>query len=342
MATNKHASIRYQALDKCFRNFGRRYNIEDLIGVCNQAIYEFAGVKDGVKRRQVYADIAYMESEQGWCIPLERIKEGRNVYFRYENKDFSINTKPLTDNEMVQLKETVLMLNRFKGMPQFAWMEELLSRLEDKFHLKGRTENLIGFEQNPYLTGLEFLSGLFNAIVNKQTLKIEYKSFDKPVVNLTIHPYYIKQFNNRWFLFGLNGEYKAIFNLPLDRIVSIQGSDEHYVENNDIDFEEYFDDIIGVTIPRNGKPEQITLQFSPERLQYVLSKPVHHSQKIKDKQKGIVEISVIPNKELESLILSFGNQVEVISPQHYREQIYHQITDLFTKYSPVQNECTNS
>jgi len=38
---------------------------------------------------------------------------------------------------MVKLKETILMLNRFKGLPQFIWMEELLSRLEAKFHLKG-------------------------------------------------------------------------------------------------------------------------------------------------------------------------------------------------------------
>jgi len=30
MATNKHATIRYQALDKCFRNPGRRYYIDDL------------------------------------------------------------------------------------------------------------------------------------------------------------------------------------------------------------------------------------------------------------------------------------------------------------------------
>ena len=342
MGTNKHAIIRYQALDKCFRNFGRRYDISDLIDACNQAIYEFTGIEDGIKRRQVYADIAYMESEQGWNIPLERIKDGRNVYFRYDDKDFSINSNPLTDSEMDQLKETILMLNRFKGLPQFAWMEELLSRLEDKFHLKGKTESFIGFEQNPYLTGLDFLSDLFNAIVNKQVLMIVYKSFDKPKVILTIHPYYIKQFNNRWFLFGLNGEYGTIYNLPLDRIVSIQGVNESYIDNNSIDFEAYFDDVIGVTIPREGMPERVMLQFSPERLQYVLSKPLHHTQKTKDKQNGIIEISVIPNKELESLILSFGKQVEVLSPPHFRKQIYHQVLDLITKYSSVHNECTNS
>ncbi|MEA4936559.1 MAG: hypothetical protein VB102_07955 [Paludibacter sp.] len=98
MATNKHATIRYQALDKCFRNPGRRYYIDDLIDACNHAIYEFAGIEDGVKRRQVLDDIRYMESEQGWSISLEHIKDGKKVYYRHEDMSFSINNQPL--NEM--------------------------------------------------------------------------------------------------------------------------------------------------------------------------------------------------------------------------------------------------
>lgn len=61
MATNKHATIRYHALDRCFSNYGRKFFIEDLIIACNEAIYEFAGVEDGVKRRQVFDDITFME-----------------------------------------------------------------------------------------------------------------------------------------------------------------------------------------------------------------------------------------------------------------------------------------
>lgn len=68
MATNKHATIRYHALDRCFSNWGRRYYIEDLIEACNLALYEFSGVEDGVKRRQIFDDITFMESEQGWSI----------------------------------------------------------------------------------------------------------------------------------------------------------------------------------------------------------------------------------------------------------------------------------
>ncbi len=66
MSTNKHAIIRYQTLDKCFRNFGRNYTIDDLVEECNKSIYEFTGKEGGIKKRQLYDDIRFMESEQGW------------------------------------------------------------------------------------------------------------------------------------------------------------------------------------------------------------------------------------------------------------------------------------
>ena len=57
MATNKHATIRYHALDQCFSNSGRRYYIDDLIEACNSALLEYTGLSDGIKRRQVYEEI---------------------------------------------------------------------------------------------------------------------------------------------------------------------------------------------------------------------------------------------------------------------------------------------
>ena len=50
MATNKHAQIRYLALDRCFSNFGRNYNYDDLIEACNEAIYNHSGIHESVKK----------------------------------------------------------------------------------------------------------------------------------------------------------------------------------------------------------------------------------------------------------------------------------------------------
>ena len=50
MATNKHATIRYLALDRCFSNFGKKFFIDDLINACNTALYDFTGIDDGGKK----------------------------------------------------------------------------------------------------------------------------------------------------------------------------------------------------------------------------------------------------------------------------------------------------
>ncbi|SRR5690554_5449090 len=131
MATNKHAQIRYQVLDRCFSNPGRRYFIKDLIEECNKALLDQAGIVDGVKERQVRQDIRDMESI--WDIPLCKPREGKKVYYHYEDIRYSINNQPLNETEINQLKETIYMLNRFKGMPQFSWMEEILARFESVF-----------------------------------------------------------------------------------------------------------------------------------------------------------------------------------------------------------------
>ena len=77
-------------------------------------------------------------------------------------------------------------------MPHCEWMEEILSKLEDKFHLKGAGDSVIGFEQNLDLKGLENITPLFEAIVNKQVLNIRYKSFKKnKPITCEVHPYYL-------------------------------------------------------------------------------------------------------------------------------------------------------
>lgn len=177
MATNKHATIRYQALDKCFSNPGRKYFIEDLIDACNEALSDHYFKGDGIKRRQIFDDINFMESERGYSAPIEHHKDGKRVYYRYSDIKFSINSQPLNESEANQLKETLLLLSRFKGMPQFEWIDEMLVRLESAFKLKGQETKSIEFEHNPYLKGLEYFSEIFNAIIYQRPLKISYQGF---------------------------------------------------------------------------------------------------------------------------------------------------------------------
>lgn len=345
MPTNKNAAIRYQALDKCFRDFRHRYYIDDLIDACEDALYYYNGT-GGVSRRQIFEDIKFMESDTGWSIPLERKKDGKKVYYRYEYSDFSINQQPLTDEEAQQLQTVILTLSRFRGLPSNEWVDEVISNLEWRFNLKGKNENVISFEQNPNLKGLEYLSDVIDAASNHQPLRIEYHNYKNggKEISFIIHPYYVKQYNNRWFLLGLDHKRKEISNLALDRIVSIQvASDVAFVPNKTIDFEHYFDDIVGVSIPNEDvQKETIVLRFTETRFPYVTSKPIHKSQTILSEDECTISLEIKPTRELEQQILSFGSDVEVLCPETFRAQVGKKIADIYKKYFPVQNVCTDN
>lgn len=334
--------IRYQALDACFANRYKRFYIEDLIKACNDALKEFYLSKEDsindeeyyVKRRTIFNDISFMESSRGWNAPIKRYYEGRKCYYRYEDANFSINKKDFSDAELDTLDEALIMLNRLNGTAGFDWVSEFIANFEDKLGRKKNTTHIIGYEKNPFLTGIENLSVLYNHIVNKQVLKITYQHFTQGTMIHIMHPYYLKQYNNRWFLFGITEQKKDVLtNLALDRISKIELTDIPFIPNSTFDFEEYFDDVVGVSVPREGYPEKVILRISEKQYPYIKTKPLHPSQVELDIDQRIIQLNVFLNWELESLILSYGDDIEVIEPVLLRETIRKRINNLSEKYN---------
>lgn len=335
MSTNKHATIRYLALDKCFRNPGRKYYIDNLIKACNDALFDFSGRTEGVQKRTIFDDIKFMESSQGWSIDLERHKDGRKVYYRYADTSFSINNHLLNESEENQLKETLLTLSRFKGMPQFEWIDEMLIRLESSFSLKEGSAKIIEFEQNQYLKGLEFFSELFNAILYKKPLDVKYKGFkQEKAVELCFHPYYLKQYNNRWFVFGRTGERVNITNMAIDRIQQLKDSKTSFIDNDIVNFDDFFEDMIGVSESIDRIPEKIILQINNELWPYIKTKPLHGSQKLVKKSKGHILISLMVhiNYELKSLLFSLGENLKIVEPTSLANDIKSKAKQLIKNY----------
>ena len=335
MPTNKNASIRYQALDKCFRDFQHRYYINDLMAKCEEALSDFNGL-GGVSRRQVFEDIKYMESDAGWNIPLERWKDGKKVYYRYENPNFTINEQPLTAEETRLLEETILTLRRFHGIPNNEWVDEVISNIECRFNLDGNKQAVVGFDQNERLKGLHYLSPIINATINRQVLHVTYKSYKEGAEeqSLIVHPYYVKQYNNRWFLMAWDSKKQYIANLALDRILSVEMTDaQPFIPNATINFKTYFNEVIGVTIPEEVSKERIILRFTPLQYAYVSAKPLHSSQQVVDASRYLISIEVKPNYELDYHILSLGPDVEVLAPASYRQHIKEKLEECLKKYN---------
>ena len=161
MSTNKNAVIRYHALDRCLSNFYKRYTIDDLIDACNDALAEIDPATTGVRRRQIFNDIKFMEAEAGYAAPIERIRDGQKTYYRYADPNYSIRKQPINATEAQQLTDAITMLSRFKGLPNFEWMEEVIGKLESTFEISHSSTAVVGFDQNIDLQGLKILFAHF-------------------------------------------------------------------------------------------------------------------------------------------------------------------------------------
>ena len=334
MSIIKNALLRYQTLDRCFKNNGRSYLIEDLLEEVNQTLFDENPENSGIQVRQLREDIRFMRSELGYSAPIEsRVISGKKHAYFYTEPTFSINNSPLNTTEAEQLKSVLTLLNRFQGNPGFEWLTEMSVILKDTFSLKSNSKKAISFEGNIDYTGYEFITPLFNAIVNNRVLKINYTPFGQDEIQLTFHPYHLKQFNNRWFVFGLNANLNApAWNLALDRITNIIEIQDVYVEDFS-DWDYFFSEIIGVSKPFDQNEEEIHLLFSKRQAPYIITKPIHETQKHYELEDGLlVKIKVIPNFELEQLILSFGEGVKVLLPVHLKEKISDRIELSLSQY----------
>ena len=344
MPINKNALLRYQILDRCFSDRHHRYEIEDLVDKVNEALLDMYGTT--VSLRQIRADITYMRDRVSYDAPIVAYPiVGKRCYYSYEDPDFSIFNNDLSVEEVTELRSTIDMLSRYRGFPGNVWLEEVISKLEFRFGVKTNRDNIIAFEQNEKLKGLEYLSAIIDAAINRKTLLLQYRTYGGKETSSVIHPYHVREYNNRWFLFGLeksDSGLSRIANRPLDRIVKFSLANVPFIPNTTIDFTKHFDDVVGVSIPDESVvKETVVLKFDEARFPYVVSKPIHNSQKILSEEDCTLQIEVRPNKELESVIFSYFPHVEVIAPASLREEFKEKIENNLKKYMTVQKGCTD-
>jgi len=328
MSINKKALTRFLAYDRLLRKQGRRYTWKELLEAANEALAE-EGLA-GIGKTQFYGDMQYMQFSE-WKAPIETKQDPldkRINYFFYEDPEYSISKQPLNESEISQLKSAITVLTRFKGMPQFEWVNEIIPAIETKLGLITLEHDVISFESNLDYEGLIHITPLFNAIVNKRVLRISYQDFKYPVpYDVEFHPAHLKQYSNRWFAFGYNPSRPAIIqNLALDRIKEVEEVRAEYVKL-DKDWEDYFSDFIGVSKREDESVEIRIFITDIEQASYIRTKPLHQTQKqLKEVEGGFeTSINVIPNYELEKLILSFGERIKVLGPESFRERIRNRV-----------------
>jgi len=173
-------------------------------------------------------------------------------------------------------------------------------------------------------------------------VELSYQSFKARSANsFVFHPYYLKEYRNRWFVLGIKNKNAPVMTLALDRVAEIKESGVKYLEQKKFQVGEYFQHVIGVTVEPNSPPEEVVLFADRETAPYIITKPLHHSQKILDTQPNGVTLSIQVqlNFELEREILGFGDRIKVISPDRLKRRIKEKFEHALDLY---QYEFSNS
>ncbi len=337
MPINKLALIRYKTIDACLQNRFRKWTLEDLMEACSDAIYEYEGITNGVSKRTIQLDIQNMRSEKlGYNAPI--VVMDKKFYY-YEDKNYSITNSPLTQQDLGTLNEVLDVLKQFKGFGYFQELNGMVTRLEDKLYKQQhKGKSYIDFEKNELLKGLKHIDPLHKAIINKKTIEITYQSFKAKLPQIIVfYPFMLKEYRNRWFVLGANKKGKAIMILALDRIEQFKELSLEKYHKPDFDVSTYFDDVIGVSKMPNQTPQTVVLKMVKEHAPYIITKPIHPSQKIlkEDTDGTIFSIDVIWNFELEKEILGFGEQIKILSPKRLSGKIQSRLKQTLNKYQNI-------
>ena len=333
MADLRNGRIREKVIDQCLRS-RRGYSTLEIMERCNEAL-RIHGEAEVTALNTIRNDIHAIENR--WNVVVEEIKSGRNKRYRYEDPEFSIYNSALNEKDVMELNLAVSVLRQFDGMPGFEWVDEFTAHVQQVTY--SSIKPVVGFDSNKELRGMQHFTPLFKYISNQQVVLLTYQPYrSEDQLEEVVHPYYIKEYNQRWFLIGWNEEFDRISNYALDRIVSIAPIKAKF-KPSDIDFSTYFDDIVGVSHPQGREVEEIRMWVDKGQLPYTLSKPLHKSQRVlKHTNDGsaLISIKVVPNYELTQLLLSFGDHIFVESPTSVREEIMERIKKINSMYKKVQ------
>ncbi|WP_338868776.1 WYL domain-containing protein [Spirosoma sp. SC4-14] len=339
MPVNRNALIRYKTLDACLRNRQRKWTLDALIEKVSEALFEYEGIDKGISRRTIQADLQMMRSDKlGYFAPIVVVDK---KYYTYEDPTYSITNIPLSDGDLVRMNQAVDVLKQFKGFSHFTALNEVVQKLEDYVYSTAqKSVPVIDFEKNENLKGLHFLDDLYQAIIQKQAVRIDYQSFSaRQPQTLIFHVWWLKEFKNRWFAVGVRDGKGQIMNLALDRMLTVATApDIDYIASH-TDPDLFYRDVIGVSVSENMRAMKVKLFVSRLHAPYVETKPLHHSQEILERtSEGIVvQICVQHNFELEKEILGFGEGMIVLEPERLRRIIQKRLQAGLRSYEQPEN-----
>jgi predicted DNA-binding transcriptional regulator YafY len=320
---DRRRHLRLPVIDRCLQTPGTRWSAQQLLKEVNEYLAE--GDNPPVTIRTIQKDLKYLESLPHNPAPVGFTDDGRIRYYYYTDRHYEMEAPATNSDQVFALTLAHEVLAQLKGFPMVKEVAALRALLEKQLAtIPEQSYPILLFDEAPELKGIEWLEPLFEAIRSKTSLIISYRPFEAEVaIEKQIHPWWLKQSNQRWFLFAWSEADNRLDNSPLDRIESIRPGKLAFRENDKINPLDYFREVVGVTRMQDEKPDWIRLKVYGKQARYLETKRLHASQVIENSNGvyTLFSLRAIINYELISKILSLGADAEVIEPEGLRKQM---------------------
>jgi predicted DNA-binding transcriptional regulator YafY len=329
MPVTKHSFARYQVIDACIRNRQRSYpGIDYLIERCSQRLDQ------KISRSTIEKDLKAMKDdpEPGYYAPIryDRLKRG----YYYEDPEFSISKIQVKEEDIDAIEFAAKILRQYRGFHMVKRYAEAIDRIIDVVDVRRilsmeEFEEYVQFDTPPYMEGSGYIEPIIRAIKEKRVIGIVHERFGKASERMQnakctvqnaksetrlLHPYLLKEYNNRWYVIGWDENEKDIRTFGLDRIKSIEPLNNPY-RKSDFNPREYFKYTIGIIAPQS-KPPKIRIEFTKQQAQYLLTQPIHQSQQVlkETKDKVVFGFEVHPTYEFISVLFGYRDKAKVLTP----------------------------
>lgn len=320
---DRRRHLRLPVIDRCLQTPGTRWSAQQLLKEVNGYLAD--GDNPPVTIRTIQKDLKYLEGMPHNPAPLGFRDDGRIRYYYYTDRYYEMEAPATNSDQVFALTLAQEVLAQLKGFPMVKEVAALRNLLDKQLAtIPEQSYPILLFDEAPELKGIEWLEPLFEAIRSKTSLIISYRPFEAAVaIEKQIHPWWLKQSNQRWFLFGWSESDNRIDNSPLDRIEQIKPGRLPFRANDYIDPHAYFNDLIGVTRLEGELCEEILLKVYGIQARYLETKKLHASQELvsSDREGTYFKLRAIINYELISRILSLGADAEVMAPENLRNQM---------------------
>lgn len=190
-------------------------------------------------------------------------------------------------------------------------------------HIHQQYKEFIEFEPST-VQGIDHFLPILNAIKNNANLSFQYnKSYNENALEVSCEPYLLKQNQTRWYLIAKDITKQVVVIYALDRMQYVEQLKTKFKKESRRLATQLFQHCFGIFSPNATAPTKVVLSFYSEQKPYLLSKPIHKSQKIihEDEHELQVEISVFITYDFIRYLLSYGDEVEIIKPASLRSKM---------------------